>query len=172
VGQVEFTAIRYPTVWPPPELPMFPPHPLSWIPVIGRLFQYFRWVRSSHEHQKAVLDPIAEEIISQLATRPSDGSWPTIPEQRSLAQVISDAVCLEKGLANPPALHPDDPFPLLFWGPFDDITPLIVRMGCRDKLKREIPGSLIIDAWNGRWTIERFIQQVLETSSTLAHSAG
>ena len=113
-----------------------------------------------------MLDPIAEEIIAQLEMRPIDGPWPTTPEQKALATIISDAVALEKGLPNSPALHPDDPFPLLFWGPFDDLTPLIVRTESRAKLNREIPERFILDGWNKRWTIQRFIEQC----STIASS--
>ena len=106
-----------------------------------------------------MLDPIAEEIITQLELRPTDGPWPIDSEQKALATIVSEAVALEKGLAHSPALHPDDPFPVLFWGPFDDITPAIVRMESRDKMNCEIPGDFIIDAWNQRWTIRRFIEQ-------------
>ena len=97
-----------------------------------------RWLRYTSRHQKEVLDPIAEEIVAQLESRPLDGPWPVTSVQKSLAAIISDAVALEKGLPHSPALHPDDPFPLLFWGPFDDISPLIVRVESRGKLNLEI----------------------------------
>lgn len=165
MGRPEFPAIRYPTPWPPPDPPEFPSHPWSRLPLIGRVFHYFRWIRYSGQHQKAVVEPIADEIISQLETRPAEGPWPTAPKQRAFAQIVSDAVRQEKGLTNPPALHPDDPFPLLFWGPFDDITPLIVKMESRNKLKFEIADNLFVDAWNQRWTIQQFIEQCTETMS-------
>ena len=95
-----------------------------------------------------------------------------MPEQRSLAQIVSDAVCLEKGLTNSPALHPDDPCPLLFWGPFDDMTPIIVEMDSRKELNREIPQNLFVDAWNHNWTIQRFIERCIETSSGRPQSKG
>lgn len=158
MDQAEFPAIQYPTTWPPPEQPACPAHPASRIPLIGALFQYCRWLRCSRQHLRAVLDPIADEIISQLDARPTEGDWPAAPEQRALAQMISEAVSLEKGLTNPPALHPDDPFPLLFWGPFDDLTPMIVCHDSREKLNREILKSVVMDAWNQRWTIRRFVE--------------
>lgn len=76
-----------------------------------------------------------------------------------MAKIISDVVALEKGLSHSPALHPDDPFPLLFWGPFDDLTPLFVREEFRKKFRREIPERLILDAWNEQWSIGRFIER-------------
>jgi hypothetical protein len=123
------------------------------------VFQYFRWLRYSSKHQREALDPIAEEIITQLKTRPTDGQWPIKAEHQVLAKIISDAVAREKGLPRSPALHPDDPFPLLFWGPCDDITPLIVRMESREKNNCEIPEHLMINAWNERWTIQRFVEE-------------
>jgi len=84
-----------------------------------------------------------------------------------LAKIVSDAIATEKGLKRSPALHPEDPVPLLFWGPFDDLTPLIVRIEMRKKLKREIPGELILTAWNERWTIQRFIEECLRIEPSI-----
>jgi hypothetical protein len=172
MAELSFPALQYPAIWPPPELPPYKPNGWSRFQVLGLPFRYLTWLRHVRQHERDVLDPIADEIVSQLERRPVQGPWPRHEEERKIAQIISDAVGLEKGLPHSPALHPDDPFPLLFWGPFDDVTPLIVRMDSRDKLKREIPGHLIIDAWNDRWTIQRFIQEVFDTSSTPSHSAG
>ncbi|TVQ00609.1 MAG: hypothetical protein EA381_07315 [Planctomycetaceae bacterium] len=47
----------------------------------------------------------------------------------------------------------------LFWGPFDDITPAIVRVESRSKLNLEIPDQLILDGWDEQWTIRHFIEQ-------------
>lgn len=164
MGQSAFPAIRYPERWPPPDLPPFPPHPLAWIPVFGSLFRYFRWLRYSQKHQP-VLDRIAGEIISQLETRPDEGPWPSVPDQRLFAQIVSDAVYREKGLTHRPALHPNDPFPLLFWGGYDDITPMIVRIESLEKLKLEVPDKLIMAGWNQRWTIQQFTEQLLAKSA-------
>tara|TARA_R100000789_G_scaffold84186_2_gene79810 strand:+ start:2717 stop:3292 length:576 start_codon:yes stop_codon:yes gene_type:complete len=159
MDKTDFAPMQYPIPWPPPDLPSFPPHPLSRIPVLGWPFRYFRWLRYSSQHQRVVLDPIAENIVAQLEKRPTDSPWPICADQKVLAKIISDAVAFEKGLPVSPALHQDDPFPLLFWGPFDDITPLIVRVECRKKLNREIPSRLLIDAWNERWSVGRFIEE-------------
>ena len=161
--RTEFEAIQYPEQWPPPDMPAIPPHPLSWIPIIGHAFQHCRWLWYSRAHRKGVLNRIADKINIQLEARPEEGPWPTVtvPKRRELAQIISEAVCLEKGLTHPPALHPNDPYPLLIWGPFDDLTPLIVGMESRKQLKLEIPSDTSIDAWNQRWTVQQFIEQLL-----------
>ena len=168
----EFRAIQYPIQWPPPELPPFPPHPLARIPVVGWPFRYFRWLRYSSRHIREVLDPIAEEIIAQLEMRPAHGPWPCEPTQKAIAAIISDAVGLEKGLTQSPALHPDDPFSVLFWGPFDDLTPLHVRVECNDKLQLKLPPNMLIDAWNQRWTIGRFIDACIAGDSHTEHTLG
>jgi hypothetical protein len=135
------------------------------LPVVGRILQYFTWLRYSRQHQTEVLDPIAEQIINQLESRPALSEWPVSPHDRQVAMIISDAITQEKGLTKSPALHPDDPFPLLFWGPFDDLTPLIVRANCRDQLKLTLPTDIFTDAWQQRWTIQRFISHCTDQAT-------
>lgn len=163
MSDVGFPPLQYPSPWPPPELPPYPRHPLEWVPVLGWLIRYFRWLHFNSIHDRQDLDPLAKAIITQLESRPTHGPWPTNAEEKCLVEIISDAVKIEKGLRHAPAIHPDDPFPLLFWGPFDDLTPLLVRIECRDKLHREIPGDMLGEAWNGRWTIHRFIENVMRS---------
>jgi hypothetical protein len=142
-------------------MPSLPPDHLSRMPVLGWMFRYFRWLRSNAAHRREVLEPIANAIIAQLEKRPTDGPWPVTPEHKVLARIVSDAVATEKGLLASPALHPDDPYPLLFWGPHDDITPLTVIVETRKRLSREIPEQLTQAAWNERWTIRRFIEECI-----------
>lgn len=59
-------------------------------------------------------------------------------------------------------LSDEHPFPLLFWGPFDDLTPFLVRSDVRKLLNRAVSGELIIEAWNQRWTLQQFMDKCLE----------
>lgn len=104
-----------------------------------------------------MLNPIADKIVDQLIARPAEFEWPKLEPHRSIAKIISHAVGLEKGLPHSPALHPNDMFGPMFWGPFDDLTPLIVWAECREQLKLAIPESVFIDAWEQGWTLRQFI---------------
>ena len=150
--------LQYPDVWPPPELPPYPPLRFHRFPIIGSIVEHFRWLRRIREHIRTILNPIADRIFEQLEIREIDGVWPESSSQRQIAKIIADVVCLEKGLEKPPSLHPDDPYPLLFWGPSEDLTPMFVRMDLRNTLGIRLPDDLLIQAWNDEWSIQRFVE--------------
>ena len=153
-------------------MPPYTPHWSSRIPLIGYVSRYVKWRQQWRFHHANVLEPIADRIIDQLIDRPSDLIWPNNETHRRIAQVISNAIGIEKELPQSPALHPDDPFQLLFWGPFDDLTPLFVRTECRDKLDLPLSESIFIDAWNQRWTIQQFIEAAAGGTLSAVQSAG
>ncbi|WP_145230745.1 hypothetical protein [Gimesia algae] len=68
------------------------------------------------------------EARGQIDNWVMKNNWFNTPEKQQIALIISEAIGLEKPLEAPPPLHPQDPFGPLFWGPFDDLTPLIVRL--------------------------------------------
>lgn len=164
---VEYGPLVYPSVWPPPALP--PPVPGSWearlkrIPILGWfpvfLIRYLRW----RKHYSEVLEPIAFEITEQLEARPmvagwsSRSHWFSTARHQKIAEIISDAVALEKFLVDSPPLHPEDPFPLLFWGPFDDLTPLTVGLEIQKEFEASLTSEGIRQAWEENWTLREFI---------------
>ena len=150
--------LEYPATWPPPLMPPTPSHLFHRIPIVGWLAWYLTWLRHAGKHQRTMLDPIAEEIIRQLNLRPTTGGWPISTEQRQIVKIISDAVCLEKGMDFPPALHPEDPCQLLFWGPFDDITPGIIRAELSKQFRFHLPSEFIIRSWDENWTLRTFVE--------------
>ena len=109
------------------------------------------------QHQREILDPIANQIILQLNVRPPVGRWPDTSEKRQIAKIISQAICAKKGLTHPRALHPEDPFPFLFWGTDDDLTPALVRIELGKQFHFDLPSDVILRAWNERWTLQTFI---------------
>ncbi len=168
----QFAPVKYPELWPPPDLPPYPQHWSSRIPLIGYVSRHVQRQKQWWAHFGSVLEPIADGIVNQLIDRPSELVWPENEPGRSIAQIISNAIADEKGLPQSPALHPDDPFQPLFWGPFDDLTPLIVGMECRAKLGMTLPKEIFDDAWNQRWTIKQFIETATLSLPSASQPAG
>ena len=149
--------LQYPKIWPPSPESAVPTHFFHRIPIVGWFAYYVTWLRHCGKHRRTMLDPIAEEIVRQLDVRPTIGDWPVSTEQRQIAKIISKTVCLEKGTDFPPALHPEDPCQLLFWGPFDDTTPLTIRIKFDEQFGTNLPGEVLERAWSENWTIQAFI---------------
>ena len=159
VIEAELFPLQYPDVWPPPDLAPCPPHRFQRVPIVRWVVGCFIRLRRWSQHLEMVLEPIADQIKEQLEARPVVGFWPESTSQQQIAEIISEAVCLEKGLKKPPVRHPKDPFPLLFWGPYDDLTPLIVNMELNDKLGLKIPMDFFLVAWKEEWTVQQFVQE-------------
>lgn len=150
--------LECPATWPPPLMPPTPSHRFHRVPILGWLAAYMTWLRHTEKHQRTMLSPISEEIVRQLNLRPITSGWPVSTEQRQIVKIISDAVCLEKETDFPPALHPEDPCQLLFWGPFDDITPEIIRAELSKQFGFDWPGEFMIRAWHEHWTLQTFVE--------------
>ncbi len=157
----DFAPLQPPIPWPPPDIPPYPRHLLSRVPIVGWPFRYFRWLHYWSLHQKNILEPIEQSIVAQLQKRPAVGPWPQALDERLFVELVSQAVAFWKGLATPVAIHPDDPLQLLFWGPFEDLTPLQVCNETRKHLKRVIPKHLMHAAWQDCWPIRRFTEEVI-----------
>tara|TARA_R110002049_G_scaffold1232_1_gene9211 strand:- start:521 stop:1105 length:585 start_codon:yes stop_codon:yes gene_type:complete len=166
--ETDYPPVRLSQAWPPVISPPPPPaqreHRFKRIPLVG-------WVlagilassrRRSHAWQELAI--VEKEIVDQLEARGQidnwvkKNNWFNTPEKQQIALIISEAIGLEKPLESPPPLHPEDPFGPLFWGPFDDLTPLTVRLEIQKKWNLHIPGDSISLAWEGDWTILQFIE--------------
>ena len=115
-----------------------------------------------------------DAICDPLESRPVVGPWPTDPLEVRVARVISEAVGLEKGVdgvpygecvvgRRGPALHPDDPMPLLLWGPVDDLTLGILFLEfekSRFGVPRERTQAATKRAWFEAWTCRRFVEHI------------
>jgi len=163
-----YPPLNYPQNWPPVVSP--PPPPGGWetslkrIPVAG-------WITASlisrfrkGQHEQEVLSFIEKEIVDQLEARGKVNNWFLkydwfdSPVKQQIAVIVSEAIGLEKPVEFPPPLHPEDPFGLLFWGPFDDLTPLIVGLDIQKKWKCYIPRETISLAFDDNWTLIQFIE--------------
>ena len=146
------------------------------IPFIGRVLAWplacVRWKR----HERTALVPIGRAICDQMRSRPLIGPWPSDPPLLRVAQAVSEAVAREKDLDGAshggpdfgrrgPALHPDDPMPLLLWGPVDDWTPLLL-FGEFERpqfgVPRDVTREAVERAWFEAWTCRRFVEHIAE----------
>lgn len=168
VHENRFLPLAYPATWPPPEMAPLPAHFLRRVPVLGLFVTYAMWLRRVRQHVKLVLAPIADEICQQLETRPQASNDKHCSREESIFWIISDTVCLEKGLSRPPKLHPDDPYPLLVWGPIDDVSPATISMVLERELRINLPPAVQRQAWEERWTLQKLINHCLQKHS--AHS--
>ena len=176
-----FAPLRNPPGWPPPDAP--PPGErevrLRTVPVIGGVLAWpltcLRWKR----HERTALVPLGNAICDRLESRPVVGRWPTDPLEVRVARVVSEAVGLEKGVGGVPhgepvagrrgpALHPEDPMPLLLWGPVDDLTPAILFLEFekpRFGVPRDRTQAAVKRAWFEGWTCRRFVEHVAELAA-------
>ncbi|QDT29019.1 hypothetical protein [Gimesia panareensis] len=173
MNDYQYEPLKYPLVWPPPGYPAPSPESreakfrriplLGWFP--SWILRHIRW----RKHYYEILEPIAEEIVEQLEARPQIADWSSISSgfatsrHQKIAEIISDAICLEKGLENPPPLHPEDPSSLLFWGPFDDLTPLIVGMEIHKEFNCHVPRDVLLLAWQQDWCLREFIDYCVQS---------
>jgi len=73
-------------------------------------------------HVREVLIPVEQQILGQLTARSGIGYRADSPSAQRIAELAARTVAAEKGLSHV-VLHPDDPIELLFWGPYDDMSP-------------------------------------------------
>lgn len=85
-----------------------------------------------------MLEPIERQIVEQLQSRQSATAWPTSPRQAEIVRMIGESVAKEKSIDSI-AVHPDDPIELLFWGAYDDMTPLQFAMALRNRFGVIVP---------------------------------
>jgi hypothetical protein len=85
-----------------------------------------------------VLQPIERQIVQQLQSRHPATAWPNAPRRAEIVHMIGEAVAKEKAIDSI-AIHPDDPIELLFWGAYDDMTPLHFAMALRTRFGVMVP---------------------------------
>lgn len=165
---IEYNPLRFPKPWPPPDFPDRNDEKtgLERLPVFGWFVRYWYRSRQSQLHTKNVLAPIADQIVEKMESRPSICEWPETEIGRQIVLKISETVCLEKGLDFPPALHPDDPLILLFWGPFDDISFLTVKCDLEKQLSIQLPVDTLLRIADENWTVRKFIDYCEQRLST------
>ena len=122
--ELTFAPLEYPNPWPPP-------HEVSTrtdeFPILGRVWRFATKVLWCDPHTQLMFD-IEEQILAQLKVRPKvEPKWPPDPKSRAIAEALAEAVRSEKGLDHV-ALHPLDPASVLFWGAYDDLTPLVFNI--------------------------------------------
>ncbi len=146
-----------PDRWPPEAPPALPPTEnevrLRRIPLGGRLIADFIANRRRLNQLSSSSEPIARGIALQLEARSPFEPWGESPRQQVMLRELAEAITLEKSLTVPPAIHPDDPMPLLLWGAFDDITPLILQT------KLRLSPDLLQRAYREVWTVRKFLRE-------------
>ena len=128
--------LEFPCPWPPPDCPSGANlrSMCMRVPFLGWLLDFW-WQRHRHRlHISQVLMPIERQIVCQLIARSPTRFWINSPSQKRIVELIADAVAKEKGLQSI-VLHPDDPIELLFWGAYDDMSPLRFVLELRKKYR-------------------------------------
>lgn len=131
-GVMGMEPLKYPTPWPPPvrERDRF-----DRIPLLGGLLRSI-FTGSPHD---TLLEGLLVQIVEQLKARTSPHpAWPNNPVEMEIVKALSKAIYEEKWIETA-YLHPDDPLFLLWWGPFDDLTPLVF---CIALQKNHLKGRL------------------------------
>ena len=130
-----FPSLRPPSPWPPPECPQreMLRTPLERAHLIDRLVGWRTERRARSRFVADVLLPIEQQIVDQLIARQRHSFWPDSTTRQRIADLLGAAVAKERGIS-PFSVHPDDPIELLFWGSFDDLSPLVFALD----LKREL----------------------------------
>ena len=172
-----FPPLTWPEPWPPPEEP--PAGAFErvcwWIPVLGWPFALVAGQMRIWRHIWGTLEAVESRICDQLEPRPEARPRDGDTRPTRISCVISKAIALEKGVAGTlpegavphrsrygPALHPEDPMPLLMWGPFEDFTPAILREEYRKAFGLSFPrdDDCVVRAWDERWTVARFVAEI------------
>lgn len=165
-----FAALDVPATWPPEPNPKSVSLGAKWewclllIPILGWLAW---WIIYSERRAIEKFGHHGESIQNQLALRPTVSPWNDNESETAVLVLLSEAVASEKGLAFPPAFHPDDNLRYLLWGPFDDITSGIFCNTFRSRFGCD-PGGLILAGVEQNWSVARFVAACLEMIPSLS----
>ena len=149
--------IQAPQQWPPPAEPPPSADKLKWTrwPIVGIVLRlYFASRRRSH-HTWHVLKPIEEQIVAQLVGRNGNTEWQS-ELHAEIAGLISHAIAEEKSIEQP-TIHPDDRFDLLFWGAYDDMTPLVFSLAFHDRFQINVTSDDMLQFYEQQRTIGEFV---------------
>ena len=122
------------------------------MPVLGWIVAPFLKSSRCWKHYSDVLEPIEKQLVQQLTARPKQASQLSDSMHQQVVKLISDAVAYEKHI-DPPAIHPCDPFQLLFWGAYDDWTPLVFALSFREQFGKGIADEEFAMFWNNDWLV-------------------
>ncbi|MEW4488177.1 hypothetical protein AB1L42_08855 [Thalassoglobus sp. JC818] len=124
--------ITYPAPWPPPSRK---PDFYDRIPVAGEILRSICELATGSAYWKSQ-NEIANQIEIQLQARSGERfEWPAHDEHQIVLEALQETVCFWKGV-DQFCPHPDDPAVLLFWGPFDDLSPLCFQTALEKKIER------------------------------------
>lgn len=155
--RLSMNPLKPPKQWPPPIEP--PPTDLerwwSRLPVIGLVPSWYLAGRRRNRYLWNVLEPIEKLIVAQLAARHDGYQWPS-ESHAEIAHLISIAIGSEKHI-NPPTIIRDDPLDLLFWGAYDDMTPLAFSLAFKRRFGLDISWPQIVEFIDNRKTVGDFI---------------
>lgn len=150
--------LKYPCEWPPREIRHF-------LPIQRINSDFWQWPkRQIHQillnlkHRRTVKG-IDSSISQTLAERPEFGRWPLDSEQLHFAEIVSKLLAEERSLERPPALHPKDPIPILFWYSCEGLMPLLVKTEFEKRFQIDSIG-VIMRALDEKWTIASFLDSV------------
>lgn len=107
-------------------------------------------------YYRYTLIPMAKEILDQLAARQGKQRWPESAQQCKIVKIASRALGSEKEL-EPPLLHPEDSCNLLFWGLFDDLSPLVFRSKIEQEFGVKFTYEESVCFLHEDWTLEKLI---------------
>ncbi len=149
--------LQTPDQWPPPAEPLPTDRELNWShwPIVGLIPRWIFASRRRNDFTWKMLHPIQDQIVSQLVDRNIHVDWPTKLHAK-VAGLIARAIGDEKSI-DPPALNPNDRFDLLFWGAYDDMTPLVFTFAFRDEFQIDIPQETMNDFYQQHRPISEFV---------------
>jgi hypothetical protein len=130
----------------------------SWqgVPLIGWVIAAYLCHRRYRRHEREVLIPIERQIVEQLVRRRGATPCANGSLQTEVAQMVAEAVGKEKSIPQP-AIHPEDPIELLFWGAYDDMSPLQFTIALRRRFGITVTSEDITRYCQGHWKVEDVI---------------
>ncbi len=159
--ELGYSELEYPCEWPPSEIGYF-------LPIQTRTHNFWRWpkrqlhqIRLNSKHRNTVKE-IDRNISYSLSERPEFGGWPLDSEPLRIAKVVSRLLAEERALKRPPALHPNDPIPILFWDPFEGLMPMLVKWEFEMNIQIDSI-SVILQAMDEKWTMQSFLCSIVNS---------
>jgi hypothetical protein len=149
--------LQPPIQWPPPAEPPPSRGEQNWSrwPIVGIIPRWILGSRRRSNHIWNVLEPIQNQIVTQLVDRDGQIDWPTELHAR-VAALVARAIADEKSI-KPPPLHPDDRFDLLFWGAYDDMTPLVFCVAFQNEFRIDVSWAEMQQFYDRHQTLNEFV---------------
>jgi hypothetical protein len=166
--KLALTPLKYPSTWARLNRPpRFTSRQIAWqqTALVGNLIKRWHRLRRNWQHRDDVLLPIERSIVEQLRLRPKFAEYSSDLHINQITAMLSKAIGEEK-LIDPPALHPDDPCPLLFFGSFDDWTGILFSHSLQARFGEAWPIEQAEKCWKEQWTLNQLILAYLKVIPT------